>query len=81
LELLVNAHTPRCFIWHTSDDCVVPLANALCFAEALANAKVPCELHVFPTGAHGLGLASTNPTVSQWTTLCAQWFSDLGWRS
>ncbi|MEK7412396.1 MAG: alpha/beta hydrolase, partial [Planctomycetota bacterium] len=38
LELLVNAQTPPCFIWHTSDDAVVPLANALCFAEALANA-------------------------------------------
>lgn len=79
LELQVTPRTPPCFLWHTSDDRGVPVANALRFAEALATSQVPCALHVFPHGKHGLGLASDDATVSQWTGLCARWLDELGW--
>jgi len=39
-----------------------------------------CELHVFPSGPHGLGLAADHPTVSVWPELCARWLKDTGFR-
>ena len=35
--------------------------------------KIPFELHVFPFGQHGLGLAPGNPHVAQWAPLLVNW--------
>ena len=51
---LVNDKTPRAFIWHTAADPVVPVANSLIYAEALAEHHIPFELHIYPDGYHGL---------------------------
>ncbi|MBI5834419.1 MAG: alpha/beta hydrolase, partial [Armatimonadetes bacterium] len=77
-ELCVNADTMPHFLWHTAEDGAVPLANSLRLADALSTHGVPVELHVFPYGQHGLGLAPDWPDVSQWTTLCAGWLGRLG---
>jgi len=77
-ERQVTARTPPTFLWHTADDTAVPVANALLFFEALHRAGVPAELHVFPHGRHGLGLAPGDPVVSQWPALCARWMEGLG---
>ena len=55
-EVQVNRETPPCFIWHTAEDKVVPVQNALLFAEALAGHRVPFSLHIYPHGGHGMGL-------------------------
>lgn len=73
LETRVTAQTPPTFLWHTAEDASVPVQNSLLFAEALAWQGVPFELHVFPRGRHGLGLATEEPLVSSWTGLCAAW--------
>ncbi len=57
-EKRVTGRTPPTFLFTTADDNVVPAANTLLFAEALDRAKVAYELHVFPHGPHGVGLAS-----------------------
>ena len=77
-ENRVTAATPPCFLWHTADDASVPVQNCLTFAEALKNKEVPFELHVFPHGRHGLGLANDDPVVSQWKGLCAAWLKGSG---
>jgi acetyl esterase/lipase len=74
----VTADTSPCFLWHTADDEKVPVQNCLVYAEALKNCAVPFELHVFPHGRHGLGLANDEPVVSQWKGLCATWLKGLG---
>jgi acetyl esterase/lipase len=66
---------PPTFIWHTSDDSAVPAENSLFYAALLSKLKVPYELHVFPHGRHGLGLARDNPAAGKWTELCAAWLS------
>ena len=83
LETSVTAKNPPTFLWHTSDDPVVPVENSLLFAAALRKHKVPFELHVFPHGPHGMGLATSKrgqkaPEVRQWTDLCAVWLRGLG---
>lgn len=77
-ERQVTARTPPTFLWHTADDAGVPVENSLLFFEALRRAGVPGELHVFPHGKHGLGLAPDDPAVGQWPGLCARWMEAQG---
>jgi len=77
-EMHVSENTPPAFLWHTADDDVVPVENSLMFAAALSRKKVDFELHVFPRGVHGLGLAVSDPVVSLWTGLCEKWLIDKG---
>ena len=80
LELSVTARNPPTFLWSTADDQAVPVENSLLYAAALRRHRVNFALHVYPTGRHGLGLASEDATVSDWTHRCSQWLGDLGWR-
>lgn len=80
-ERHVSAATPPAFLWHTADDAAVPVSHSLGYAGALMRAGVPAELHVFPRGRHGLGLAAEEPGPDQWTQLCAAWLERAGWTS
>jgi acetyl esterase/lipase len=77
-ERRVTAQTPPAFLFHTADDPGVPVENSLVFAQALRQAGVPVELHVFPKGKHGVGLAPGDPVLSQWPGLCASWLRAMG---
>ena len=77
-ELHVNGDTPPAFIWHTASDAGVPVENSLNLASALAHAGVPFEMHIFPNGPHGMGLAKGDPVVGQWSDLCCRWLTDSG---
>ena len=48
---------PPTFLWATAADVKVPAANTLHMAEALLQAGVPVETHIFEAGEHGLALA------------------------
>lgn len=74
----ITTDTPPAFLWHTSTDDVVPVENSLMLGSALAAKGVPFEMHIFPTGYHGLGLASDRPDVSCWTGLCQNWLIAQG---
>ena len=54
-ELQVTKDTPPCFIWHTYEDTAVPVENSLQFADALRQAGVPFDLHIYQKGQHGTG--------------------------
>ena len=75
-DLLVNSTTPPAFIWHTADDPLVPCVNSYRYATALWKEKISCELHVFPKGRHGLGVAPDSPHVAQWTDLLKNWLRE-----
>lgn len=77
-ELHINADTPPAFIWHTAEDDAVPVENSLNLANALAHAYIPFELHVFPKGRHGLGLAKDIEDVGKWTSLVQYWLKQQG---
>lgn len=63
LEHCVTKDSAPAFIWATQDDDVVPVENALYMAAAYNEAKVPCELHMYQSGPHGLGLATRATTA------------------
>ena len=69
----VTKQTPPTFLWHTAEDTVVPIENSLRFYSALSANGVLSELHCFPSGRHGLGLAAKFPGANQWPELCKQW--------
>lgn len=87
LENLVNEDTPATFMWHTFEDGSVPVENSMFLANALRKANVHFELHIFPYGSHGLGLATeeTNtkegnkiqPECAVWPELFATWLKGL----
>ena len=58
LDEAVSEKTPPAFIWSTKEDTLVPSENALLFALAMARNNRPYELHVYPTGTHGLSTGS-----------------------
>ena len=77
LEDHVSDATPPAFLWHTAADDAVPAGNSLVFAQALAAHDIPYELHIYPHGGHGLGLANllTARFVGQIEQECQGWFS------
>ena len=78
-DLNVTDSTPPAFLWHTSDDGAVNVINSYLYATALRQHGIPHELHVFPHGPHGLGLAQGLPHVAQWAGLMKNWLVSMGW--
>ena len=72
-ERHVSDKTPPTFLWHTAEDPTVPVENSLQYFRACKEQGVEAELHVFPKGGHGLGLAAGVEGTEQWPDLCAAW--------
>jgi len=77
-QLAVTTNTPPTFIVMAADD-PVRVENALVYALALKQSKVPFELHVYPTGGHGYGLRRTPEPVTTWPDRAAEWMKSRGW--
>lgn len=82
LETQVSADTPPCFLWHTADDEAVPAENSLLFAAALQKQRIPYEMHILPSGPHGLSLAteetdSPSESCKDWTVWATRWIRSL----
>ena len=78
----VTEHMPPTYIWATAADSLVPVQHSLRLAHALADQKIPFELHIFEDGPHGLSLADQAsagarsqimPDAAKWVPLAAAW--------
>lgn len=80
-ELQVTPKTPPCFIWHTWEDGGVKVENSLAFAQALRQAGVPFDLHVYQKGGHGIGLKDKEPFAHAhpWSGALVFWLQGQGW--
>lgn len=83
---LVTEKTAQTFIWTTMTDKSVDPRHSMRLAEAMVRHQVPCELHIFGEGHHGLALADRatlqnsddlNDTVAQWIPLVEQWLKKV----
>lgn len=74
-ELQVRPGLPPCFVWHTSEDKMVPADHSLLFAAALREHHVPHELHIYQRGDHGTGLIGTE---HPWLGDLAFWLRQQG---
>lgn len=83
----VDDRTPPAFIFHTFNDSLVPVDNALAIASAMHQASLPFALHIFTDGVHGLSLGTpatsggmrhmVNADVALWLPLCRSWLNTL----
>ncbi len=82
-DITADKHTPEAFIWHTFDDDLVDVRNTLLYAKRLKEAGVCAEIHIYPHGAHGLGLANEgtrkNEHAAQWGDSLINWIKYIGW--
>jgi acetyl esterase/lipase len=76
-EVKPLALTPPSFLIQTEDD-TAKVENAWLYYEALKQAKVPAEMHLFANGGHGYGLRPTKLPVTHWPDLAATWLRTLG---
>jgi acetyl esterase/lipase len=74
----VTPRTPPTFIYHTTDDELVPVESSVTFYSALTKAKVPVEMHAFAKGKHGSGLGLGDPALDLWPSLLEAWLRDRG---
>lgn len=72
-ELQVTSKTPPAFLFHTTEDPVVPVENSISFYLAMRKAGVPAEMHIYLKGRHGVGLAEKDPILHTWTGHLLDW--------
>lgn len=80
LHKQVNSETPEAFIWHTSSDNAVPVMNSMLYAEALSHHNINFEMHIYPMGPHGLGLAKDNEYIAKWSRDLIEWLTYKEWK-
>lgn len=59
---LATDKTPPAYIWHTASDAGVNVLNSYRYASKLRELSIPTEMHIYPFGKHGLGLANQADT-------------------
>lgn len=81
-NLTADENTPPAFVWHTFTDNVVDVRNSLEYAKRLKAVGGNCELHIFPEGNHGFGLALGEERAriyaSKWKNLMLDWLQLKG---
>lgn len=73
----VSPKTPPTMLIHAGDDKTVKVQNSLRFYEALLQQGVSGEMHIYPKGGHGFGLAPDR-TPDRWTDRVENWLKGLG---
>ncbi len=76
-EKNVTAETPPTILIHSADDKSVPVQNSLDLYTALVAQDIPVEMHLYPTGGHGFGLALDKGHLAGWTDRCIDWLNSL----
>jgi len=76
-ELHIDPETPPTFIVHSTDDKAVPVENSLYFYQALKEAGVYSEMHIYPKGGHGYALAVGKGYLQSWPDRLADWMEEL----
>tara|TARA_B100000963_G_scaffold35979_1_gene26937 strand:+ start:1552 stop:2484 length:933 start_codon:yes stop_codon:yes gene_type:complete len=76
-ELQVRDDTPPAILFHTDQDKAVPAENSIKYYLSLRKYNIPAELHIWQSGAHGLGLAKDDGLpFKDWPKTCEQWMID-----
>ncbi len=77
-EFNVPSDAPPTFLFHTSEDAAVPVANSLRFYQALIDNSIPAELHIYQRGPHGVGLYRGDPATGTWSDHLVTWLRNNG---
>jgi acetyl esterase/lipase len=76
-SLQPTAQVPPTFLVQAENDYTAHVENALVYYQALKDAKVPAELHLYTQGGHGFGMRPTDLPISHWGMLADQWLHTI----
>ena len=74
----VTAGTPPIFLINGGEDEVTPAAKSVSLFQALRQAGVRAELHIFTLGGHGFGLGGPGEAVASWPGRFIDWLREIG---
>jgi acetyl esterase/lipase len=77
LELNVRLDTPPIFLMQPVGDAVVDYRNAVNFANALTEKKVPHVFHLFDEPGHGFGIREGDGEARLWHRLFIPWLEEI----
>lgn len=78
----ISKDTPPTFLWHTFEDEMLSPLHSVNYAAKLCDAGIPCEMHLFDKGVHGLAMADETSAkkeqqidshVAHWSELASEW--------
>ncbi|NLF21038.1 MAG: alpha/beta hydrolase [Clostridiaceae bacterium] len=81
----LHANVPPTFLFHTMDDQVVPVTQSFEYGQRLHELNIPCELHFYCMGGHGLSLANAStaahpeqdiPRIAGWFDIAVSWLKE-----
>jgi acetyl esterase/lipase len=76
-SLQPTAQTAPTFLLQAENDYTAHVENALVYFQALTDAKIRAELHLFTQGGHGFGLRPTELPISRWPALAEAWLHTI----
>ncbi|WP_263381614.1 alpha/beta hydrolase [Granulicella arctica] len=76
-SLLPDAAIPPTFLVQAENDYTAHVENSLVYFQALKDAKVPAELHLYTQGGHGFGLRPTDLPISHWPAEAEVWLHTI----
>jgi acetyl esterase/lipase len=74
----ITRQTPPTFLLQNEDDHVDGVNQSLVYYNALKNAGVPVEMHLYAQGGHAFGLRRTQLPVTRWPELVETWLGTIG---
>lgn len=74
----VDKNTPPAFLVHALDDETCHYTESTLYADALVQAGIDAELHLFARGGHGFGPGRAEDGTNQWIELAANWLDRIG---
>jgi acetyl esterase/lipase len=77
-DIRPSNETPPVFLLQAENDPVDTVNNSLVFYNALKNAHVPVEMHLYAEGKHAFGLRRTKFPITGWTDLAETWLKAIG---
>jgi len=75
--LLPTPQIPPTFLLQAENDYAAHVESSLVYFQALKDAKIPAELHIFTQGGHGFGLRPTELPISRWPVLAEEWLHTI----
>ncbi|MCX7869854.1 MAG: prolyl oligopeptidase family serine peptidase, partial [Terrimicrobiaceae bacterium] len=77
VENAVSAASPPVFLVHSDDDPTVPVAHSELLLAACQKHGVSAELHRYPAGGHGYGIARGAGSHGEWPARFEAWLDRL----
>jgi acetyl esterase/lipase len=72
-----TAQMPPTFLVQAEDDMTAHVETSLVYFQALKDAGVPAELHIYTQGGHGFGLRPTDFPISRWPLQAEIWLHTI----